>query len=284
MSTIPESVTPEQFEQSILPYLTTAKRGYVSKTPLVGIFNLILYRLHTGCQWDCLPVSKDAQERAQRNQPSWQAVYDHWSAWSADGSLERVWQHSIVCIKEDLDLQQLNLDGSHAIAKKGGESVAYQARKRAKTSNILPITDKHGYIVASTGILAGNHNDAFNLKVHLQAAFKSMKRMGLVIAGALFNADSAFDTKAARKVCFNHHLMPNMVENKRNRKVPKRGPKRLFNALAYKGRFVSERSFAWIDKFRALLVRFDLKDANFLAGHHLAFALINLRHLFATKV
>jgi len=284
MSTIPESVTPEQFEQYILPYLTTAKRGYVSKTPLVGIFNLMLYRLHTGCQWDCLPVSKDAQERERHNEPSWQAVYDHWRQWSADGSLERVWQHSILSIEEDLDLQQMNLDGSHAIAKKGGQSVVYQVRKRAKTSNILPITDRHGYIVASTGIVAGNHNDAFNLKIHLQEAFKSMKRLGLSIAGALFNADSAFDTREARKVCFNHRVVPNMAENKRNRKTTKRGRKRHFNAEAYKIRFVSERSFAWIDKFRALLVRFDLKDAHFLAGHHLAFALINLRHLFASKV
>ncbi len=227
MSTIPESVTQEQFEQYILPYLTTAKRGYVSKTPLVGIFNLILYRLHTGCQWDCLPVSKDAQERERRNEPSWQAVYDHWRQWSADGSLERVWQQSILTIREDLDLQQLNLDGSHAIAKKGGESVAYQARKRAKTSNILPITDRHGYIVASTGIVAGNHNDAFNLKTHLQQAFKAMKGLGLVITGALFNADSAFDTKEARKVCFNHPVVPNIAENQRNRKTVKRGRKRL---------------------------------------------------------
>ena len=165
-----------------------------------------------------------------------------------------------------------------------GESVAYQARKRAKTSNILPITDSHGYVVACTGIIAGNHNDAFQLKDHLQRAFKSMKQLGLVLAGALFNADSAFDTKDARKVCFNHQVVPNMAENKRNRKSVKRGRKRLFNAEIYKARFVSERSFAWIDKFRALLVRFDRKDANFLAGHHLAFALINLRHLFALKV
>jgi len=282
MSTIPESVTQEQFEQYILPYLTTAKRGYVSKTPLVGIFNLILYRLHTGCQWDCLPVAKDAEERQQRNEPSWQAVYDHWNQWSADGSLEGVWQQSIVTVRDDLDLQQMNLDGSHAVAKKGGESVAYQARKRAKTSNILPITDRNGYVVASTGIVAGNHNDAFNLKDHLQIAFKTMKHWGLVIAGAFFNADSAFDTKEARKVCFNHQVVPNIAENKRNRKTVKRGRKRLFNTEVYKRRFVSERSFAWIDKFRALLVRFDLKDANFLAGHHLAFALINLRHVFAS--
>jgi transposase len=284
MSTIPESVTQEQFEQYILPYLTTARRGYVSKTPLHGIFNLILYRLHTGCQWDCLPVSSDATKREQRNEPSWQAVYDHWRQWSADGSLEKVWQNSLERIRNDLDLQQMNLDGSHAVAKKGGESVAYQARKRAKTSNILPITDRNGYVVASTGIIAGNHNDAFNLKAHLQTAFKTMKYWGLVIAGAFFNADSAFDTKDARKVCFNHQVVPNMAENKRNRKSVKRGRKRLFNAQVYKDRFVSERSFAWIDKFRALLVRFDLKDAHFLAGHHLAFALINLRHLLALKV
>jgi transposase len=284
MSTIPESVTEEQFRDYILPHLTTAKRGYVSKTPLVNIFNLILYRLHTGCQWDCLPVSKVAAERERRQEPSWQAVYAHWRKWSADGSLEQVWQASIVRIKDDLDLQQLNLDGSQRIAKKGGESVAYQARKRAKTSNSLPIVDTKGYIVASTGIVTGNHNDAFNLKGHLQAAFKSIKRLGLTIAGALFNADSAFDTKDARKVCFNHQVVPNMAENKRNRKSVKRGRKRLFNAQVYKNRFVSERSFAWIDKFRALLVRFDLKNVNFLAGHHLAFSLINLRHLCAPIV
>jgi transposase len=284
MSTIPESVTEDQFRDYILPHLTTARRGYVSKTPLHGIFNLILYRLHTGCQWDRLPVSREASERERRNEPSWQAVYDHWRKWSADGSLERVWQGSIGHIKNELDLRQINLDGSHAIAKKGGESVAYQARKRAKTSNILPITDKNGYLIACTLIVAGHHNDAFNLKAHLQTAFKTMKRWGLVISGAFFNADSAFDTREARKVCFNHHLIPNMVENKRNRKYVKRGRKRLFNPQIYKDRFVSERSFAWIDKFRALLLRFDRKDAHFLAGHHLAFALINLRHLFALNV
>jgi transposase len=284
MSTIPESVTPEQFEQHILPYLSTAKRGYVSKTPLCGIFNLMLYRLHTGCQWDRLPVSADAAERKKRQEPSWQAVYDHWRKWSADASLARVWQYSILAIRRDLDLSVLNLDGSHAIAKKGGQSVAYQARKRAKTSNILPITDRHGYVVASTGIVAGNHNDAYELKPHLQSAFKAIKQLGLSIAGAFFNADSAFDTRQARKVCFNHQVVPNMAENKRNRKYAKRGPKRLFNAEVYKERFVSERSFAWIDKFRALLLRFDIKHVNFLAGHHLAFALINLRHLFASKV
>lgn len=186
-------------------------------------------------------------------------------------------------IQEDLDLSELNLDGSHAIAKKGGESVAYQGRKRAKTTNILPITDAQGYIIASTPLIAGNHNDAFQLKDHLQKAFKSMTRLGLSFQGAYFNADSAFDTRAARQVCFNHGVIPNIAENKRHRKRPKRGRKRLFNPEIYRHRFASERSFAWIDKFRALLLRFDRKDVYFMGGHYIAFMMVNLRHVLAHK-
>ena len=182
-------------------------------------------------------------------------------------------------IANGLNLSELNLDGSHAIAKKGGESVAYQGRKKAKTTNILPVTDAQGYIIASTALVAGNHNDAFSLKEHLECAFKAMKRLGLHIQGAYFNADSAFDTKEARKVCFNYGLIPNIAENKRNRKHAKRGRKRMFCDEVYKRRFVSERSFAWIDKFRALLLRYDRRDAYFLGQHHIAFAMINLRHI-----
>jgi transposase len=219
--------------------------------------------------------------RSRKKEISHDAVYYHFRKWSRDGSLEKVWEASILTTQDDLDFSELNLDGSHAIAKKGGESVAYQGRKRAKTTNILPITDMHGYIVASTQPIAGNHNDAFNLKPHLQTAFKFMKRLGLVFQGAFFNADSAFDTKAARKVCFNHGVIPNIAENRRNRKYPKRGRKRLFNPDIYKHRFSSERSFAWIDKFRALLIRFDRKDVYFMGGHYIAFAMINLRHILA---
>ena len=263
MSTIPTSVTEKQFNEHIRPHLTTAKRGYECKIPLYKVFNYILYRLHTGCQWQRLSIDPDADD-LRKKEISYHAVYYHFRKWSRDGSLEKVWQSSIMTIKTDLNLSELNLDGSHAIAKKGGESVAYQGRKKAKTTNILPITDGEGFILASTGLLAGNHNDAYNLKPHLQVAFKSLKRLGLDIGGAFFNADKAFDTKAARKTCFNHGLIPNMDVNKE----------------VYKNRFTSERSFAWIDKFRALLLRFDRKDVYFFGAHCIAFAMINLRHVF----
>jgi hypothetical protein len=229
-------------------------------------------------------IANRARQRTSRKKEiSHEAIYYHFRKWSKDGSLENVWQGSIETLSEQLNLSELNLDGSHAIAKKGGESVAYQGRKKAKTTNILPITDGHGFIIASTKLIAGNHNDAFNLKEHLQTAFKSIKQLGLNIEGSFFNADKAFDTKTARKTCFNYGLIPNMLENKRNRKGNKLGRPRLFNEEVYKRRFTSERSFAWIDKFRALLLRFDRLDVHYLGGHHIAFAMINLRHVIAAQ-
>jgi len=278
MSTIPTSLTEKEFDEHIRPYISIAKRGYESKIPLYKIFNYLLYHLHTGCQWYQLPIEQ-SRCSPEKREISYDAVYYHFRKWSRDGSLKRVWEQSIMTISSDLNLSELNLDGSHAIAKKGGEAVAYQGRKKAKTTNILPITDATGFIIASTGLVAGNHNDAYNLKPHLQEAFKSLQGLGLEILGAYFNADQAFDTKAARKTCFNYGLIPNIDENKRNRKAPKRGRKRLFNPDVYKHRFTSERSFAWIDKFRALLLRFDRREAYFLGAHFIVYTLINLRHL-----
>jgi len=222
--------------------------------------------------------------RFRKKEISYSALYLHFSHWSHDGSLKKVWQQSILTIRDDLNLSELNLDGSHSLAKKGGQSVAYQGRKKGKTSNILPIMDANGYVVASTGIIAGNHNDAYNLKPHLQTAFKEMKQLGLAFQGAYFNADMAFDTREARKTCFDHDLIPNIPENPRNRKQTKRGRKRLFNAQVYQGRFCAERTFAWVDKFKRLLIRFERYDACFLGAHYIAFTMINLRHVLAKKV
>lgn len=194
-----------------------------------------------------------------------------------------MWSASILTIQNELNLSELNLDGTHTLAKKGGQSVAYQRRKKGKTSNILPIMDGQGFIVASTGIIAGNHNDTYNLKLHLQSAFKEMKRLGLTLKGAYFNADMAFDTKDTRKTCFNHGLIPNIPENPRNRKKPKRGRKRLFNPDVYRRRFCAERTFAWVDKFKRLLIRFERFDACFLGAHYITFTMINLRHKLDEK-
>lgn len=280
MSKIPTRLTAKEFARHVEPYLSKARRGFVCKIPLFKVFNYILYLLHTGCQWDQLPIDPDPHDPT-KPEISPDAVYYHFRKWCRDGSLQRVWEHSVRKVRRALDVTELNLDGTHTIAKKGGQSVAYQGRKKAKTSNILPLTDKHGYVLASTGIVAGHHHDAFDLVPHLRQVFRTLRGLGLDIRGSLLNADSAFDTREARRVCFAYGVVPNIAENPRHRKHLKRGRRRYFNAEVYAHRFGSERMFAWVDKFKRLLIRFERKDVYFFGLHCIAFALINLRHLIS---
>lgn len=50
--------------------------------------------------------------------------------------------------KHLLDLSSIQLDGTHTPAKRGGKSVAYQGRKKSKTTNPLIITDSQGIPLA----------------------------------------------------------------------------------------------------------------------------------------
>jgi transposase len=222
-------------------------------------------------------------EPTEEKEISYQAVYYHFRKWSRDGSFKKVHQSSIQTIKDELNLSEINLDGTQTIAKKGGESVCYQGRKKAKTSNIITMIDKHGYILATTEIIAGNHNDLYEFDNNLKTLLKELKKSGLKHRGSYLNADAGFDTKTSRKVCFNHKIVPNFMKNARNLKE-KRGRKRLFNKEIYNNRFAIERMFAWIDCFKRLLIRFERVSEFFLSLHFIAFSMINLRNLICQKV
>jgi len=289
--TIPVKLSEPQFKKYIEPYLSKAKRGYVCKIPLFKIFNYILYFLSTGCQWKQLPIdtvnnlkrSENSMiifEPTEEKEISYQAVYHHFRKWSRDGSFRRVYENSIRKIRGKLNLSEIIIDGTHTIAKKGGESVCYQGRKKAKTSNIISMIDKQGYIIATTDIMAGNHNDLWEFDNNLKGMLKELKKLGLKhkLKGSYLNADAGFDTKTARKICFNHKIVPNFMKNIRNQKET-RGRKRLFNKEIYNNRYAIERTFGWIDNFKRLLIRFERVSVFFLSLHFIAFSMVNLRNV-----
>jgi transposase len=118
MMEIPTQLTELQFQQHIAPHLSTAQRGYVRAQPLHKIFNSILYKLHTGCQWDALPIEKDAPDQPIMSS---QGPYYHFRKWSRDGSVQRLADAGILAINYEWNLSELHLDGSHTIAKKGAK-------------------------------------------------------------------------------------------------------------------------------------------------------------------
>ena len=74
MSTIPTSLTENQLDEHVLPYLSVAKRGFVCIIPLYKVFNYILYRLHTGCQWDQLPIDPDPKDPEKKRSTITQSI------------------------------------------------------------------------------------------------------------------------------------------------------------------------------------------------------------------
>lgn len=91
--------------------------------------------------------------------------------------------------------------------------------------------------------------------------------------------DGVYDSAKNRKLIFNSGMTPNIPENKRNRKKTKRGRKRFFHLDIFKERFQTvERLFAWEDKFKRLLLRFERKSKNHFGMKLIAFAMINLRN------
>ena len=102
------------------------------------------------------------------------------------------------------------------------------------------------------------------------------------LQGSYLNLDGGFDSKANRKAIFNAGLIPNIPENPRNRKRIKRGCKRLFNALLHTLGDRVEWTFAWEDKFKRLLLRFEHQQRRHYGMKLMAYTLINLRRFCAT--
>ena len=94
---------------------------------------------------------------------------------------------------------------------------------------------------------------------------------------ATSHLDGGFDSARNRECIFNAGLIPNIPENPRNRKRPKRGRKRLFNATIHALRLCVERTFAWEDKCKRLLLRFERIQQRHYGMKLMAYTLINLR-------
>ena len=116
----------------------------------------------------------------------------------------------------------------------------------------------------------------------LQALQEVAKEVGLDRRGASLNLDGGLDAAHHRKCIFNAGLIPNIKENPRNRKTPKRGRKRFFNAVIHALRMRVERTFAWEDKFKRLLLRFERIQQRHYGMKLLAYTLINLRKFCGT--
>jgi Transposase DDE domain len=116
----------------------------------------------------------------------------------------------------------------------------------------------------------------------LKALKQVAKEVRLDLRGAYVNLDGGFDSTRNRKCIFNAGMIPNIKENPRHRKRPKRGRKRFFHEAIHALRVCVERTFAWEDKFKRLLLRFERIQQRHYGMKLMAYTLINLRAFCGT--
>ena len=260
---IPVQLSVTEFHQFILPHLSMPKRGPKCKLGYYRIFNRILWVLYTGMQWKCLPMPKDHDGKAAIH---YTTVYKVFAKWADDCSLEHAFIGSV-----------LHGDGTNTVAKKGGDGIGYSGHKHQQGEKVIAIIDNNGYVLAPLPVAPVNEADTVLLPEGLKALKRVAKRTGLVLEGAYLNLDGGFDSKANRKAIFKAGMIPNIKENPRNRKTTKRGRKRFFNRAIHALRDRVERTFAWEDKFKRLLLRFEYIQQRHYGMKLMAYTLINLR-------
>ena len=146
-----------------------------------------------------------------------------------------------------------------------------------KGEKVIAIIDHHGYVLAPVPVAPVNETDMVLFPESLKALKKVAKEVGLDLRGAYLNLDGGFDSARNRKCIFNAGLIPNIPENPRNRKRTKRGRKRFFNEAIHALRMRVERTFAWEDKCKRLLLRFERIQQRHYGMKLMAYTLINLR-------
>ena len=275
---IPTKLSLEQFEEFVLPHLSRGRRGPPSTLSSHKIFNYILQLLYMGCQWKMLPIERNASGLPEIH---YTRIYRAMRRWQANGFIDKIFSGSVRKLHQDqlLELTVIHGDGTTTAAKKGGDNLGYSGHKHLKGDKVVAFCDRHCNVIAPFVSAPGNRNESPLLRDALPKLSQMASAIGLDLQGSTVSLDGVYDCRANRRAIFNRGMIPNIPENPRGRKTPKRGRKQHFNSAIFEERFRTiERVFAWEDKFRRLLLRFEHLSQVHYALKTLAYTMINLRH------
>lgn len=275
---IPTKLTISEFDEFVSPYLTCGSRGPFPKLSLFKLFNYVLKLLHLGCQWKELPIEKDA---AGVPEIHYTRVYRMLRYWERVGCIEAIFTGTLFRLHQDgkLDTSIIHGDGTTQAAKKGGDNVGYSGHKKIKGDKVVAFCDRNCNVIAPFVTAPANRNESPMLREALPVLMRTTRQIGLSLRRSIMSLDGVYDCPANRKAIFNRGMSPNINPNKRGRKGKKKGRPAVFDADIFDERFRTiERVFAWEDKFRRVLIRFERLSHVYYAFKTLAYTMINLRN------
>lgn len=108
--------------------------------------------------------------------------------------------------------------------------------------------------------------------------------LNLSIIGSHVTLDSGFDSEVNRELIRSYELIPVIKPNHRGTKNKEKREERdeAFREVEeiYKERHNVERSYAWEDTYRKLVIRYEKLQCTFLGFRYLAYSMMNFRENF----
>lgn len=210
--------------------------GRKRQLSLREVVNAILYLLRTGCQWRLLP----------HDFPKWTAVNYYWEKWRDDGTWERLNDALREMVREaagaDPSPSTATIDSQTVKVTATPSTRGYDGGKRVTGRKRHLVTCSIGMVLTNK-VTAANLDDGTTApQVLCKLPPESFPRLSII------RADQKYRNRFL-DAWMNHHRVPWALEFKSKPIVPE-GESKKFQPVT--GRWVVERTFGWLGRWRRL--------------------------------
>ena len=261
-------LTDKQWSQ-IEPHLPKQKKNKKGGRPLADnrkVFEGILWVLWTGSPWGQMPEEYASPATCWRRLKRWQE----------QGIFQKLWKKFLSQLnkKDKIKWEECFIDGTFVQAKGGGDKVG--KTKRGKGTKLVIIAERKG----------------IPLSVHIDSASVSEMKLveptleqvsvGKGTSGAprknpdCLIGDKGYDSNKIREYLLKKGIEPIIPARKNNKKATHQDKRKL---RRYKRRWVIERTNAWLQNFRRLVVRYENLIEIFSGFVYCACSMIALRRI-----
>jgi transposase len=254
----PSDVSDAEWE-FLVPFLTLMREDAPQRDyPMRDLFNAVRYVVRTGCQWRYLP----------HDFPPWSAVYQQARRWIDAGVFEAITHELRVIVRMIEDRAShpsgVIFDGrTMQSTPESGARAGFDGHKKKKGSKIHAAVDTLGNLLALT-VTPANENERSQVQ-ELAARVQEVANEKVEIAFV----DQGYTGEEAAVAASDEGIRLIVVKHNE----PKRG------FLLLPRRWVVERTFGWLGRFRRLARDYERLTTTLKGWHWLASLVILLARI-----
>ncbi|HIG98913.1 TPA: IS5 family transposase [Candidatus Woesearchaeota archaeon] len=233
------------------------------RVPNRDAMNAIFFVLRTGCQWNALNVTGICSSSS---------AHRRFLEWTEAGVFTKFWKAGLLKynLLKGINWSWLSMDGSMTKAPLGGKKTGLNPTDRAKSGTKRSVvTDGKGIPLGIVADGANRHDIKLaretleNIQVKRPKPTRKKKQNLCLDAGYVGNEVQAL----TQEFGFTAHVRPRGEEAQEIKRSARKKARR----------WVVERTNSWLNRFRALLIRWSKRADAYIALLHLACGIITWR-------